>query len=61
VPEIIAVGLLALAAGVIGYIIAQRQWGKPVHWKDPSDEPPTTEALEGAAAAGRPTAPATAS
>jgi amino acid transporter len=61
VPEIIAVGLLALAAGVLGYIIAQRQWGKPVRWTDPSDEQPTQEALDGAAAAGRPAAaPATA-
>ena len=35
---------------------AQRQWGKSVHWKDPSDEQPTQEAIEGAAAAGRGTA-----
>jgi amino acid transporter len=62
VPEIIAVGILALAAGVIGYIIAQRQWGKPVKWTDPSDEQPTQEAIDGAAAAGRGTpAPAVAS
>jgi amino acid transporter len=50
VPEIILVGVLVLAAGVIGYIIAQRQWGKPVRWTDPSDEQPTQEAIEAAAA-----------
>ena len=61
VPEIIIVGLLALALGVAGYIIAQKQWGKPVRMTDPSDEQPTQEALDGAAAAGRPAAPATVS
>jgi amino acid transporter len=63
VPAIIIVGVLVLVCGVVGYIIAQRQWGKKVHWKDPSDEQPTQEALDGAAAAGRPVAaaPATAS
>ena len=50
VPEIVAVGLGVLVAGVLGYIIAQRQWGKPVHWTDPSDEQPTQEAIDGAAA-----------
>ena len=30
--------------------LAQRQWGKPVRWKDPSDEQPTQEAIDGAAA-----------
>jgi len=50
VPWIIIVGVLVLAAGVIGYIIAQKQWGKPVRWKDPSDEQPTQEAIDGAAA-----------
>ena len=51
VPEIVAVGVGVLVAGVLGYIIAQRQWGKPVRWKDPSDEQPTQEAIDGAAAA----------
>ncbi len=61
VPEIVAVGVGVLLAGVIGYIIAQKQWGKSVHWKDPSDEQPTQEAIDGAAAAGRgAAAPATA-
>src|SRR6185503_16604331 len=54
VPEIVAVGLGVLVAGVLGYIIAQRQWGKPVHWKDPSDEQPTQEAIDGAATRGAP-------
>ena len=53
VPEIVAVGVGVLLAGVLGYIIAQKQWGKSVHWKDPSDEQPTQEAIDGAAAAGR--------
>ena len=50
VPWIIIVGVLVLVCGVAGYIIAQRQWGKKVHWKDPSDEQPTQEAIDGAAA-----------
>ena len=53
VPAIIIVGVLVLVCGVVGYIWAQRQWGKPVHWKDPSDEQPTQEAIDGAAAKGR--------
>ena len=32
--RIVIVGVLVLVAGVVGYIIAQRQWGKPVRWKD---------------------------
>jgi amino acid transporter len=42
--RIILVGVLALVAGVAGYIIAQYQHGKPFRWTDPSDEPPTAEA-----------------
>jgi amino acid transporter len=62
VPAIIIVGVLVLVCGVVGYIWAQRQWGKPVHWKDPSDEQPSQEAIDEAAARGRPTAaPAAAS
>jgi hypothetical protein len=49
VPEIVAVGVGVLLAGVLGYVIAQRQWGKSVHWKDPSDEQPTQEAIDAAA------------
>jgi len=56
VPRIIIVGLLALVAGVAGYVIAQRQHGKKFSFRDPSDEQPTAEALEGAGAAA--TAPA---
>jgi amino acid transporter len=61
VPAILIVGVLVLVCGVAGYIWAQRQWGKPVRWKDPSDEQPSQEALD-AVAARRPTAtaPATA-
>ena len=50
VPAIVIVGVLVLVAGVVGYIIAQKQWGKPVRMKDPSDEQPTQEAIDGAAA-----------
>jgi hypothetical protein len=50
VPEIIGVGVGALLAGVLGYIIAQRQWGKKFSFKDPSDERPSQEAIDTAAA-----------
>jgi amino acid transporter len=50
VPEIIGVGVGALAAGVLGYVIAQRQWGKKFSFKDPSDERPSQEAIDTAAA-----------
>jgi len=53
VPEIIAVGVGALAAGVLGYVIAQRQHGRPFRFREPSDEQPTQEAIEGAATAAR--------
>ena len=46
VPAIIIVGVLVLVCGVVGYIWAQRQWGKPVRWKDPSDEQPSQEAID---------------
>jgi amino acid transporter len=49
VPWIIIVGVLVLVCGVVGYIWAQRQWGKPVKWQDPSDEPPSQEAIDAAA------------
>jgi amino acid transporter len=49
VPEIIIVGVLVLVCGVVGYIWAQKQWGKPVRLKDPSDEQPTQEAIDGEA------------
>jgi amino acid transporter len=61
VPEIIIVGVLVLLCGVVGYIWAQRQWGRPVRLKDPSDEQPTQEAIDGEALrTGRAAAPATA-
>ncbi len=49
-PEMIGVAVGTLGAGVLGYIIAQRQHGKKFHWTDPSDEQPTQEAIDGAAA-----------
>jgi amino acid transporter len=60
VPAIVIVGLLVLVTGVVGYIIAQKQWGKPVRWKDPSDEQPTQEAIDGAAARAPASTPAAA-
>ena len=39
------VGVLALVAGVGGYVIAQYQHGKKFRWTDPSDEQPSAEAL----------------
>ena len=41
----------SLGAGVIGYIIAQRQHGRPFRFREPSDEQPSQEAIEGAASA----------
>jgi amino acid transporter len=46
VPRIILVGVLALAAGVLGYIIAQYQHGKRFSFTDPSTEQPSEEVLE---------------
>jgi amino acid transporter len=46
VSWIIIVGVLALVAGVAGYIIAQKQHGKPFRWTDPSDEQPSEEVIE---------------
>ena len=44
--RIILVGVLVLVAGVAGYVIGQRQVGRPFRWTDPSDESPTAEAYE---------------
>jgi amino acid transporter len=52
-PEMLAVALGSLAAGVLGYVIAQRQHGRPFRWREPSDEAPSAEAIESAAAAAR--------
>ena len=53
--QAIIVGVLALAAGVGGYIIAQYQHGRGFHWRDPSDEQPSPEVYElmGAPAPGK--------
>ena len=51
-PEMLGVAFGSLGAGVIGYIIAQRQHGRPFRLREPSDEQPTQEAIEGARAAG---------
>jgi amino acid transporter len=57
---IIIVGVLVLVAGVLGYIIAQKQWGKPIRMRDPSDEQPSQEAIDAAAARAPASAPAAA-
>jgi len=44
--RIIIVGVLALVAGVLGYIIAQYQHGRGFRWTDPSDESPSEEVRE---------------
>jgi amino acid transporter len=44
--RIIIVGVAALAAGVIGYIVAQHQHGRSFRWRDPSDEGPSREVYE---------------
>ena len=44
--EAIFVGVLALAVGVAGYVIAQHQHNKRFKWKDPSDEGPSPEVYE---------------
>ena len=49
-PEMIGVAVGSLAAGVIGYIVAQRQHGRPFRWREPSDELPSQEAIDSAAA-----------
>jgi amino acid transporter len=47
-PEMIGVAAGSLGAGVLGYVIAQRQHGRPFRWREPSDELPSAEALEAA-------------
>jgi amino acid transporter len=51
-PEMLGVALGSLAVGVICYVIAQHQWGRPFRWKEPSDELPSQEAIDSAAAVG---------
>jgi hypothetical protein len=50
-PEMIGVAAGSLLVGVLGYVIAQRQHGRPFRWREPSDEQPSQEAVEAAAAA----------
>jgi amino acid transporter len=44
--EAIIVGLAALAAGVLGYVIGQYQHGRTFSFKDPSDEAPSPAVYE---------------
>ncbi len=53
VPEIVGVGVGALLAGILGYVVAQRQHGRPFRFREPSDEAPSQEAIDAAAAAAR--------
>jgi amino acid transporter len=50
-PEMIGVAAGSILVGVLGYVIAQRQHGRPFRWREPSEEQPTQEAIEAAAAA----------
>ena len=52
-PELLGVAVGSLACGVIGYVIAQRQHGRPFRWREPSEEQPSQEAIEAAAAPAR--------
>jgi amino acid transporter len=45
-PEAITIGLLALAAGVAGYVIGQHQHGKKFSWKDESHDSPSPAVYE---------------
>jgi amino acid transporter len=47
-PEMIGVAAGSLGAGVIGYVIAQRQHGRPFRFREPSDEAPSQEAIDAA-------------
>ena len=48
-PEMLGVALGSLGAGVLGYVIAQRQHGRPFRFREPSDEQPSQEAVDAAA------------
>ncbi len=50
VGRIIIVGVVALALGVGGYIVAQLQHGRKFSFTDPSDEQPSREAVDAAGA-----------
>ncbi len=50
-PEMLGVALGSLGAGVLGYVIAQRQHGRPFRLREPSDEQPSQEAIDTAAVA----------
>jgi amino acid transporter len=56
----IITGVLVLVIGVIGYIVGQRQHGKPFTWKDLSEEEPSPEVYALMAAPGASAAPAAA-
>lgn len=56
-PEMIGVVIGSLGAGVIGYVIAQRQHGRPFRFREPSDEQPSQEAIDGARGSTEPVVP----
>jgi hypothetical protein len=49
-PEMLGVAIGSLLVGVIGYVIGQHQHGRPFRWREPSDEQPSQEAIDAAAA-----------
>jgi amino acid transporter len=57
--EGILVGLGVLVVGIVGYCIAQWQWGRPIRLREPSDEQPSPEVYE-LMGTGKPSAPAAA-
>jgi amino acid transporter len=48
-PEMLGVALGSLGAGVLGYVVAQYQHGRPFRWREPADEQPSQEAIDAAA------------
>jgi amino acid transporter len=44
--EGIWVGIGVLVVGCLGYVIAQKQWGRPIRLREPSDEGPSSEVYE---------------
>jgi amino acid transporter len=52
-PEMLGVALGSLGVGVVGYVVAQRQHGRPFRFREPSEEQPSQEAIDAAALAAR--------
>jgi len=46
ITEGILIGVGVLVVGCLGYVIAQKQWGRPIRLREPSDEKPSPEVYE---------------